>query len=88
MQVILKNTKKYISILYIFTLFYLFSQGNSSSIYVKTNEIVEKWSTNSLSFMLKVVVPLYTLPIIATSFLKYYKSGHSSDSFRRIYPAM
>lgn len=56
--------------------------------YLKINETIEKWTQYSFDVMLKLVVPLFSLPTVATSFYKYFSSGHSKASFRLIFPAL
>lgn len=56
--------------------------------YLKINETIEKWTQYSFHIMLKIVVPLFSLPTVATSFYKYFRSGYSEASFRLIFPAL
>lgn len=39
-----------------------------------------------ICIMNRIAVTLYTLPIIGSSFLKYFTSSHSTNSFRLVYP--
>lgn len=69
--------------------FFCFPSGEQCGMityYNKANEEIEKLTNITLKFAIKILIPLYFIPLITVSYYKYYVMNSAEESFYMIFP--
>lgn len=56
------------------------------SYYKSANDDIEKWTDIIHGFAMKILIPLYCIPLIIVSYFKYYAMSSAEESFFMIFP--
>lgn len=63
-------------------------QFSVNTFYKATNEKIEKWTQYIQNIVLKILLPIFSIPMIIQSYYKYYVLNLSEESFQLLFPAL